>query len=99
MTDTNAETLSQTLDRLVGAEQVSDEPTEGATLGTKFALHVSNFPTAPEPSASEIVAPVNLEQSDPSRLAVGGHTRIHTPIGLRSHRVGAKEPQVNHRVP
>lgn len=95
----NGETLGETLDRLVGTEQVEGAEPEGAKLdGVKLGLHVSNFPTAPEPSASEIVAPVDLEQSDPSRLTVGGHKRIREPIGLRSKRNGPKEPEPGHHI-
>lgn len=93
-----SETLSQTLDRLTGGGQ-----TESAKLdepeGAKFGLSIANFPTAPEPSANEIIAPVNLEQSGPSQLAVGQHKRIKTPIGLRSKRSGPHEPVPGQRVP
>jgi hypothetical protein len=96
-TTKTAETLSETLDRLVG-----DEKTEGVKLGeregAKFGLSIANFPTAPEPSNNEILTPVNLEQSGPSLLAVGGHKRIREPIGLRSKRTGAKEPQAGHHI-
>lgn len=95
-----SETLSQTLDRLTGAEQTeADSVTLGEPEGAKLGLSIANFPTAPEPSANEIIAPVDLEQSGPSQLAVGQHKRIKEPIGLRSKRSGPHEPTPGHRVP
>lgn len=93
-TTTIRETLSETLQRVVGdSEPQPERATFGAELeGGKLGFSPSNFPTAPTPSAREVEAPISLEQSGPSKLAVGQHKRIHTPIGLRSKRNGPKEP-------
>lgn len=87
------ETLGDTLDRLVGDSEPEGQSLGAAQEGGKLGFSLAAFPTADVPSQNSIAAPVQLEQSGPSKLAVGQHKRIHTPIGLRSKHVGAKEPQ------
>lgn len=93
-TERQPETLSATLQRLTG----DGGELEGAKFGAekdggKLGLSLAVFPTADVPSQNAIVTPVQLEQSGPSKLAVGQHKRIKTWIGKRSKRGGPKEPQ------
>lgn len=95
----NPETLGDTLKRLVG----DDEP-EAQSFGAenegggKLGLSLAVFPTGDVPSQNSITAPIQLEQSGPSKLAVGQHKRIRTWIGKRSKRGGPKEPQAGTHV-
>jgi hypothetical protein len=72
-------------------EEGGGEPEDAPEAEHKEKL-VFNRPTADVPTPNEIIAPVSLEQSGPSKLAVDQHKRIHTPIGKRASRRGPKEP-------
>lgn len=93
-TTTAPETLGDTLKRLVGGDEPEDQRLGAEKEGSpKLGFSLAVFPTADVPSQNAITTPVQLEQSGPSKLAVGQHKRIKTWIGKRSKRGGSKEPQ------